>query len=409
MKILYFSDEFPPTVTGGAAIAAYDIANAVFKKGHKVFAITANQDRSRAGESYIGGIKIFTLFSKYPVFLRHYLSAWNPFLAGKIKKILEEIKPDIVHAHNIHTHISYGALKIAKKSGAKVFLTAHDTMLVSYGKAYFSCGEKNFRITAWLNMKTAGKRYNPFRNIAIKYYLRYVDKVFAISASLKNLLAQNGIKSEVLHNGIDAGAWTKPLESDIQNFKKKFGITDKRVVFFGGRLSGAKGGLQIIKAFSHVIKLLPNKDAVLVIAGRETHGKHKMEEFIKNFGVSDCVVFTGWLGREEMKTVFFASDVCVTPSIYFDPFNLFNIEAMAAGKPVVGTCFGGTPEIVVNNETGYIVNPLYEKLMAGKILDLLNNRETADSFGSAGRKRAGENFSLSKQADKLINYYLQEK
>ena len=110
-----------------------------------------------------------------------------------------------------------------------------------------------------------------------------------------------------------------------------------------------------------------------------------------------------------MKTAFFASDVCVTPSIYFDPFNLFNIEAMAAGKPVVGTCFGGTPEIVANNETGYIVNPLDEKLMAGKILDLLNNREKADSFGSAGRKRAEENFSLSKQADKLISYYLQGK
>jgi len=49
MRILYFSDEFPPTVTGGATVVAYDIANAVFKKGHKVFAITANQDRSRAG------------------------------------------------------------------------------------------------------------------------------------------------------------------------------------------------------------------------------------------------------------------------------------------------------------------------------------------------------------------------
>ena len=405
MKILYFSDEFPPTVTGGAAIAAYDIANAVFKKGHKVFAITANQDRSRAGESYIGGIKIFTLFSKYPVFLRHYLSAWNPFLAGKIKKILEEIKPDIVHAHNIHTHISYGALKIAKKSGAKVFLTVHDTMLVSCDKVYFPCGEKNFRVTAWMNMKTAGKRYNPFRNMAIKYYLRYVDKVFAISASLKNLLAQNGIKSEVLHNGIDAGAWTKPLESDIQNFKKKFGITDKRVVFFGGRLSGAKGGLQIIKTFSHVIKLLPNKDAVLVIAGRETHGKHKMEEFIKNFGVSDYVVFTGWLGREEMKTAFFVSDVCVTPSIYFDPFNLFNIEAMAASKPVVGTCFGGTPEIVIDGQTGYIVNPLDNEDMGRKICELVSDAEKSAVFGKNGRKRVEEFFSLEKQAQKLIGWY----
>ena len=57
MKILYFSDEFPPTVTGGAAISAYDFAVALLKKGHEVFVITANQDISRAGESEIDGVK----------------------------------------------------------------------------------------------------------------------------------------------------------------------------------------------------------------------------------------------------------------------------------------------------------------------------------------------------------------
>ena len=54
-------------------------------------------------------------------FFRHYFSIWNPLVAGKVKKILNEIKPDIVHAHNIHTHISYHSLKLAKKMEPKFF------------------------------------------------------------------------------------------------------------------------------------------------------------------------------------------------------------------------------------------------------------------------------------------------
>ena len=84
---------------------------------------------------------------------------------------------------------------------------------------------------------------------------------------------------------------------------------------------------------------------------------------------------------------------------------MFNIEAMAASKPVVGTRFGGTPEIVIDNETGYIVNPLNDKLMADKILNLLEDKTKAETFGGNGRKRVEENFSLSKQIDKLFNFY----
>ena len=58
-------------------------------------------------------------------------------------------------------------------------------MLVSYDKVFFKQNSNNYKISALDNIKVAGKRYNPFRNIAIKYYLRYVDKVFAISAVLK--------------------------------------------------------------------------------------------------------------------------------------------------------------------------------------------------------------------------------
>lgn len=403
MRILYLTDEFPPTVTGGAAIVAYNFAAALFKKGYEVFIITANQDRTCAGESEVDGIKVFTFYSKYPNFLRHYISLYNPFAVFNIKKILKNIKPDVVHAHNVHSHISYHSLKLAKKFGCKVFLTAHDTMLVSYGKTYFPCGNNDFKITAWQNIKIAGKRFNPFRNIAIKRYLRYVDKVFAISLALKEFLASNGIESELLHNGINVKEWEKTDYEKINEFKNEFNITNKKVVLFGGRLSGAKGGEQIIKSFNLVLKRFA--DAVLLIAGKKDEYARIMFNLANKEGISDKIIFTGWLDREKMKMAFFASDVCVTPSVYFDPFNLFNIEAMAAGKPVVGTCFGGTPEIVVDGQTGYIVNPLNCEEMGKKICELLSADGKSFVFGENGRKRAEEFFSLEKQAEKLIGWY----
>lgn len=405
MKILYLTDEFPPESFGGAGIVAYDFAKAVAKKGNEVFVITTTRNRSFEGESVLEGLKVFRFYSGYPAFLRHYISVCNPFLIFKIKKILREIKPDVVHAHNVHLRISYRSLKLAKKLGCKVFLTAHDTMLVSYDKNYFPCGEKNFRITAWQNIKIAGKRFNPFRNILIKKYLQYVDKIFAISHALNNFLAQNGIDSVVLHNGVNVEDWINPAFEKITDFRGKYGIEGKKIILFGGRFSGAKGGRQILRAFSLVVKNCPVDNTVLLVVGRKDQYAEKMAVLAKELGIDDKVVFTGWLDREEIKTAFFSSDVCVTPSVYFDPFNLFNIEAMVASKPVVGTCFGGTPEIVVDGQTGYIANPLNQEEFGKKICDILSDKNKAEIFGENGRKRAEELFSLEKQAEKLINWY----
>ena len=83
---------------------------------------------------------------------------------------------------------------------------------------------------------------------------------------------------------------------------------------------------------------------------------------------------------------------------------------MAASKPVVGTCFGGTPEIVIDNETGYIVNPLNDKLPTDKILNLLEDKTKSGNFRRQWKKKGWKRiFSLSRQTDKLINYYIQEK
>jgi len=378
MKILILSDDFPPLSFGGAGISTFDLSRGFSRAGHQVFVITTCQKKNEERDFEYEGLKIFRIFTNFHERWEPYLSLYNPKTVGKVAKIIKEINPDVVHAQNIHSFLSYHCLKIAKNSGKPVFLTARDTMLFTYGKLATKRYLKKLdpRIS-WLdNLKQAKKRYNPFRNIIIRHYLKYVDKIFAISNSLKQALEANGIKNvEVVYNGIDVDEWQ--MGSKIAG-----GFEDKKIVFFAGRISNLKGAELINQAMDLVKKDVP--EAVLLVAG--TRG-------------------VGWLDGDNLKAAYHAADIVVVPSVYLDPFNRTNIEAMACKKPVVGTCFGGTPEIVKDGVTGYIVNPLNIELMAQKITDLLKNPEKAQQFGELGYERVKKYFNLNECVAKNIYEY----
>ncbi|KKS73718.1 MAG: Glycogen synthase [Parcubacteria group bacterium GW2011_GWC1_43_61] len=409
MKIIILSDYFDNR--GGAVSIAKTMAYGFKQMGHNVGVITTVQDKALAGQKIIDGVKIWSVYSNYNLFWRAYRSLYNPQTVKHIAKIIEEIKPDVVHANNIHVHLSYHALKIAQKSGARVFLTAHDVMPFHYGKLTefinpnnLSCPEKfNYKISVWRQIKRAGKTYNPFRNLIIRYYLEYVDKIFAVSGALKNALNDNGIKNvEVIHNGIDVSAWAVN-EAAIEVFKEKHNIRNKKVVLFGGRLGWLKGGREICLAMKKVIETIPN--AVLLLAGKIDEEVKEILDFADKLGINKNIIAAGWLSGGELKAAYNVADIVTAPSICFDSFPTVNLEAMACKKPVIATCFGGSREAVIDGETGYIVNPFNIDKLADKIIYLLKNSEVARKFGEAGYERVKKEFSSEKMIGDYLNWY----
>jgi glycosyltransferase involved in cell wall biosynthesis len=95
----------------------------------------------------------------------------------------------------------------------------------------------------------------------------------------------------------------------------------------------------------------------------------------------------------------------VVPSIIFDSFPTVNLEAMAAGKPIVATCFGGSREAVVGGKTGYIVNPLNIEDLAQKMLYLLQNSQEANAMGERGKNTVREHFTALHMLDAYCSYY----
>lgn len=415
MRILLLQDDFPPYNTGGAATAVYNLAKELKNRGNEVFIITSTQNAmpicecnaNNANCEYYG-LKVFHIHSAYHPRWRAYLSLYNSKTVGAVKKIMKSIRPDITHAHNVHNHLSYYCLKIAKKYSKAVFLTVHDLMLVHYGK--FISKDKvcpadflDYKITVLDRMKEAGKRYNPLRNIIIRYCLKGVDKIFCVSESLKEVLEANKIKNlAVIHNGINVEDYAASQET-INEFEEEHQLTVGKIIFFAGKFSKAKGGEVILEMLGKVKNNVPG--VILVIAGKQDKNSEKLLTQSVGFSVEKNIKNLGWLGKESLKFAYGAADLVIMPSICFETFGMVCLEAMASKKPVITSCLGGAREVVEDERTGYVINPYDTDNFSRKVIELLNNREKAKRFGEEGYRRVKEKFPLQEQANKTMKYY----
>ena len=412
MRILLLQDTYPPLAGGGSAIIAKSVAQALHAAGAEVVVMCIVHDRAEAGGVIEDGIAVERVFApRYHHRWRAYRSLYNPLPLAALREILQHVKPDVVNAHNIHSYISYAALRIAHMCGARVYLTAHDVQMFNYGKlthfinpAETAVPEKfDYRISALDQLREQRYRYNPLRNLAITYLVeKYVKKVIAVSDALRDALTQNGsTKVTTIRNGIDASLWQVSADK-VYTWKSERGIGDSAIVF-SGRLSGLKGAVPMMEALKLVVDKVP--DAQLLVVGSRDAYAEKMLEHARELGVEKMMVFTGWVSGDDLHTAYHAGAVVAVPSVCFDSFPTINLEAFACGKPVVATCFGGSRELVQDGVSGYIVNPFNREMLAERIIELLRHPDKARAFGAVGRARVENEFTLERQATEYLTVF----
>ncbi len=405
MRIVLLNDDVLPSARGGAAVVVDDLRRAYRERGHDVTLITAHSDTGERREEQDDIGKIVSLPVQYDRRFRHRycVSSSAPVLAS-IHNVLQECRPDAVHAHNLHEFLTYGALRAARVYTNRIILTAHDTFLVSFGRVRGPAYERDtlagkpHRLHMREHLAAAGRRYWPLRNRAIRRVLRDTGtQVVAISDVLRNFLNANGISTDVtVYNGTDI---LPPVpEADVASYKEELKLGDA-VILYGGRMSEDKGSAALLAAFAAVRRSHP--DAQLLLAGDPERIRPLLEHLPEE--ERKGIISAGWLTRERMRVAYAASAVATTPSLYLDPFNLMNIESMAEGVPVVGTCFGGTPEILVDGQTGFIINPRDTDQYADRLLTLLQDRAKAREMGEHGRQRVRNSFTTERQATAYLN------
>jgi glycosyltransferase involved in cell wall biosynthesis len=113
----------------------------------------------------------------------------------------------------------------------------------------------------------------------------------------------------------------------------------------------------------------------------------------------------GWFSGSELAAVYRAADLITIPSICFDSAPLMALEGMAAAKPVLANCYGGARELLVDGETGYIVNPFDTETFAHQLEHVLANPDLAQRMGEAGRQRLERQFTLKMNGENMLAVY----
>ncbi len=196
----------------------------------------------------------------------------------------------------------------------------------------------------------------------------------------------------IIHTGM-----AEDSKGIARNKKELFGIPeDVPLISFLGLLSARKGILSLIEAMPLVLSRVPS--AQLVVAGGEGGVLGQVRRKIKSLKLAHHVHLLGL--RSDAADIIASSDAIAVPSLS-DPLPLVVLEAMGAGKPVVGTQSGGCQDMILDGQTGFVVPPGDSAAIADKLAYLLMNPQIGLTFGSAGRVRLRENFQPSQNAEKF--------
>jgi glycosyltransferase involved in cell wall biosynthesis len=408
------TDAFPPDMAGGVGRVALTQSQALRRLGYEVQVLSTRRDDSQPAESSVAGIPVRRLKVSYPLRWQAYLSLYNPIVARKLDLILDQLSPDVVHAHNVHAYLTYHSLTLAKRRGLPVVLTAHDVMTVAYQKLdnFVDPAQRDipdsfdYRISLRYHLRKQRFRYFPLRNAAIRRVLRRsVDAIISPSRALLDVLAMNRVSARrmvCLPNGVDSSAFVTS-EHEQAAFRARFGLIDHLVILLAGRINAAKGIFQLLEALREIVRQVPH--AVLMLLAPFEHPSGPLLAVAESLGIRQYIRSVGWLSGRDLATAFGVADVCVTPSIVFDSFPTVNLEAMAAGTPVVATCFGGSREIVVDGETGFIVNPFNIEMLAERVTRLLANKTLRDAMGRRAHERIRAHYDWMDNARQIVEIY----
>ena len=371
MKICMLSIDFLPNI-GGIAAHVYGLSKALIKQGNEVHVITLRRHFHEKKYQEIDGIKVHRIY--YPRlrvigFFIYLFQVWP-----RLKRLIQKEGIDIVHSHTLLND----ALPAKFIGNIPKIQTEHSSgflMAVEEGK--------HKRLYKWL--------------------LRHADHMIGPSQELVDTVIKLGIgqdKTSFISNGVDIERFNPKVEGG--EIREKYKIKpEEKVILCPRRLALKNGVWYLIKAIPHIIKQNGNVKCLIVGDGSEMG---KLSQEVIRLVVADRVIFAGRVPNSEMPKYYAASDVVVLPSLK-EATSIAGLEAMASGKPLVGTNVGGIPQIIADGETGILVPPRSPEELAYAIACLLNDDEKRAAMGLNARKRAESEFSWQIIARRTQNIY----
>ncbi len=376
------------------------------KLGHevRVFAMDNPKNILSADEKYFVSYLSFDqggLINTWRSFARIFYS----FEAKrKFKALINDFHPDIIHIHNIYHQISPSILSVARREKIPVVMHLHDYKLVCPNYKLFTGGKICKRCRG-------GKYYNCLFNKCLKdSYLKSCGGALEMYFH-HNIwrIYEKGIKlfiapSEFMKKTVEEFSWPADKVICLHNFFnnqiEKSGLTnqdnsDNYLLYFG-RLSEEKG-------VSVLIEALAQTKEHLKIAG-EGPEETNLKNLSCRLGLTSRVEFVGFKTGTDLENLIINAKAIIIPSIWFENMPLNMLESLARRKIVIASDIGGIPEIIKNNENGFLFAPGEAHDLAKKIklLSEVDIRSIGDNA-----EKAVQNLNAQAHVQKIIKIYQQ--
>ncbi len=386
MKILLINDYATPTA--GAELLTLLLRDGLQKKGHdvRVFSSCAQLIDGKSFADY----RCFGTNSRLQVLLQ----PANFSAYFKLRRVLADLKPDVVHVNMFLWQLSPLILPLLKDVPClyhvmtyKPICPVGSKMLPDRTPCQDSAGAVCFNSKcltwqSWLPFMVQLKLWQRCKNV--------FDMIITNSENVRQRLCAEGIEAtETVFPGVPI----RPYSASLSN---------PPTAVFAGRLVGEKGVDTLLRAFSNVAKQIPA--AKLILSG-EGPQKSNLEKLITELALSSSVSMTGQLSRAEMERRFESAWVQIVPSLWEEPFGLVAAEAMMRGTAVIATSVGGLTESVQHGKTGLIVPPADEGALTAALIKMLSNRQMAEQMGKTGRKIALSKFGATAFIEKMLGLY----
>jgi glycosyltransferase involved in cell wall biosynthesis len=360
------------------------------KRGHDVTCFTPTLDAKSCYPDIIGKYKIKPIFPGFRKLFRNHESLeifatclLFPFIAGRFKNY------DVtIGANQPGPWLSYLVKKIT--GVPYIVYLAQPTRLVYPRKIDKEC-------EVWLREKSY---FLPFVSFFGKKFIWLADRVSIENAS--NILVNGKYIGNVLEKIYGKKVVICPAGADIVKSPGNYPIREKngQYILVTNRHFPQKKFEYGIRAMPQVIKKVSN--VKLIISGNFTEYSKRLITLADSMGLSDSVVFTGYLDEKKMKSLYSGASVYIYTSPEED-FGMGVIEAMAAGVPVVAWNKGGPSKTIINGKTGFLIEPYNEQEYANKIIWLLLNKKQNICMGENARAHVYKNFTLKNHVDILEN------
>ncbi len=199
-------------------------------------------------------------------------------------------------------------------------------------------------------------------------------------------------------NFVDIDLFAPPSDEARRDSRAEWGLDDDDLLLgVIGHLFPRKGQLYLVEALPEIVAATPGVRLILV-GDVNIHYVDQVKDAACRGGVADRIIWAGQ--HDNVRPVLEALDVCVLPSLE-ETLPLTVLEAMASGLPVVATAVGGTPECIVDGQTGVLVPPADPPALARAIIPLLQEADRRRQLGAAARCHVEEHFSIASQLPRI--------